>query len=105
MGLGNVCKTVAVTIACLGFAAISSDALSQSKGASPASPVAQGISDSAIKIGLLGPFSGPSATYGKAIHTIDAVYQEVNANGGINGRKIETANAWENYTVQIMDKT
>lgn len=51
--------------------------------------MAQGVTDDTIKIGLIGPMSGSSAVFGKGINTIHAMYEEINENGGINGRQIE----------------
>ncbi len=50
---------------------------------------APGVTANEIKIGLFAPLSGPSAVYGKGLQTIEAMYNELNANGGINGRKIK----------------
>ena len=58
-------------------------------GESAGSGAAQGVTDDTIKVGLLAPLSGPSAVYGKGNHTIESMYKELNAQGGINGRKIE----------------
>ena len=58
-------------------------------GSSEGSDGAQGVTDDSIKIGLFAPFSGTAAVYGKGIHTIESTYKELNAQGGINGRKIE----------------
>jgi branched-chain amino acid transport system substrate-binding protein len=49
-----------------------------------------GVTDTSIKIGIFGPFTGPIALYGKTAHLNDAIFQEmVNKVGGIHGRKIE----------------
>ncbi|MCC2593957.1 ABC transporter substrate-binding protein [Tessaracoccus sp. OS52] len=50
---------------------------------------AQGVTADTIKIGLFGPMSGSAAVFGKGINTIHAMYEEINARGGINGRQIE----------------
>ena len=50
------------------------------------------ISGSAIRIGTVIPTEGRHAGVGQAIRdTIEAVFAEVNANGGINNRKLELA--------------
>jgi len=48
-----------------------------------------GVIDTAIKIGVQGPLSGPNASFGAAVYGIQAYYQYVNEKGGVHGRKIE----------------
>jgi len=47
-----------------------------------------GASDKEIKVGHIGPYSGPASAYGRIGHAIKAYFDKVNAEGGINGRKI-----------------
>ena len=47
-----------------------------------------GASDTEIKIGNTNPYSGPASAYGMIGKTIAAYFTKVNAEGGINGRKI-----------------
>lgn len=47
-----------------------------------------GITKDSIKIGLIGPMTGPAALFGKAVFGAEAVYRRINDQGGINGRKI-----------------
>jgi branched-chain amino acid transport system substrate-binding protein len=47
-----------------------------------------GASDTEIKIGNTNPYSGPASAYGTIGRTIAAYFSKVNAEGGINGRKI-----------------
>src|ERR687884_890895 len=47
-----------------------------------------GASDTEIKIGNTNPYSGPASAYGLIGKTIEAYFKKVNADGGINGRKI-----------------
>jgi len=47
-----------------------------------------GASDSEIKIGNIIPYSGPASAYGMVGRTIAAYFDKVNAEGGVNGRKI-----------------
>jgi branched-chain amino acid transport system substrate-binding protein len=47
-----------------------------------------GASDTEIKIGNINPYSGPASAYGTIGKTIGAYFAKVNAEGGINGRKI-----------------
>jgi len=47
-----------------------------------------GATDTEIKIGNINPYSGPLSAYGAIGKTIGAYFAKVNAEGGINGRKI-----------------
>ncbi len=47
-----------------------------------------GASDSEIKIGNIMPYSGPASAYGIVGKTEAAYFRKINAEGGINGRKI-----------------
>jgi branched-chain amino acid transport system substrate-binding protein len=47
-----------------------------------------GASDTEIKIGNTMPYSGPASAYGLIGKTLDAYFKKVNAEGGINGRKV-----------------
>jgi branched-chain amino acid transport system substrate-binding protein len=49
-----------------------------------------GVTNTSIKIGVMGPFSGNASSYSKAQIGLDAYYKWVNDQGGVNGRKIET---------------
>ena len=47
-----------------------------------------GASDTEIKIGNIIPYSGPASAYGVIGKTEEAYFNKINAEGGINGRKI-----------------
>ena len=47
-----------------------------------------GASDTEIKVGNINPYSGPASAYGTIGKTIGAYFNKVNAEGGVNGRKI-----------------
>lgn len=47
-----------------------------------------GASDSEIRIGNIMPYSGPASAYGIIGRTMNAFFQMVNDNGGVNGRHI-----------------
>jgi branched-chain amino acid transport system substrate-binding protein len=49
-----------------------------------------GVTDTTIKIGIMGPFTGDAASYSKAEIGLDAFYKWINDQGGIHGRKIVT---------------
>ena len=48
----------------------------------------EGASDTEIKIGNIMPYSGPASAYGVIGKTEQAYFNKINAEGGINGRKI-----------------
>ena len=48
-----------------------------------------GASDTEIKIGNIIPYSGPASAYGVIGKTEEAYFNKINAEGGINGRKIK----------------
>lgn len=52
--------------------------------------LAQGVEEKTIKVGTIGPTSGPIAIVGvPMLHGMQAYFNMVNDQGGINGRKIE----------------
>lgn len=48
-----------------------------------------GVTADTIKIGVIGPMTGPAAIFGKSVFGVEAVFQAANDRGGIHGRKIE----------------
>jgi branched-chain amino acid transport system substrate-binding protein len=65
--------------------------LGMALAASPASAQKKydpGASDTEIKIGNINPYSGPASAYGAIGKSIDAFFKKINAEGGVNGRKI-----------------
>jgi ABC-type branched-subunit amino acid transport system substrate-binding protein len=47
-----------------------------------------GVTDTEIKLGNTGPYSGPASSYGTIPKSMAAYYRMVNDQGGVNGRKI-----------------
>ncbi|HWZ67150.1 MAG TPA: ABC transporter substrate-binding protein [Stellaceae bacterium] len=47
-----------------------------------------GVTDTEIKIGNTGPYSGPASSYGTIPKAEAAYYRMINEKGGVNGRKI-----------------
>jgi branched-chain amino acid transport system substrate-binding protein len=47
-----------------------------------------GASDSEIKVGNMGPYSGPNSAASSITKAMTAYFKKINAEGGINGRKI-----------------
>ena len=48
-----------------------------------------GVTDSEIKIGNTGPYSGPASSYSSVPKSQAAYWQMINDQGGVNGRKID----------------
>src|SRR5712691_4592598 len=67
--------------AVIAFAATAGSALAQKK-------YDTGATDTEIKIGNIMPYSGPASAYGVIGKTEEAYFKKINAEGGINGRKI-----------------
>lgn len=48
-----------------------------------------GVTDTEITVGSFGPLTGPAALWGNIMKGMDASFKMLNAEGGINGRKIK----------------
>jgi branched-chain amino acid transport system substrate-binding protein len=57
-----------------------------------------GANDSEIKIGNIMPYSGPASAYGEIGKTQAAYFRKVNAEGGVNGRKINFISYNDGYS-------
>jgi branched-chain amino acid transport system substrate-binding protein len=57
-----------------------------------------GVTDTEIKIGNTGPYSGPASSYSSVPKSEVAYWQMVNDQGGINGRKINFLSYDDGYT-------
>ncbi len=57
-----------------------------------------GASDTEIKVGNTNPYSGPASAYGVIGKTIAAYFNKINAEGGVNGRKINFVSYDDGYT-------
>src|SRR6266540_5434720 len=75
-------KKLAVVSTVLGLLAATSSSVLAQKKYDP------GASDTEIKIGNIMPYSGPASAYGVIGKTEEAYFKKINAEGGINGRKI-----------------
>jgi branched-chain amino acid transport system substrate-binding protein len=71
--------------------AVASPALAQKK-------YDAGANDTEIKIGNVNPYSGPASAYGLIGKTIGAYFNKINAEGGINGRKINYVTYDDGYS-------
>ncbi len=74
-------RLAAFSTAIILLAASGSGALAQKK-------YDPGATDTEIKIGSIMPYSGPASAYGVIGRTEAAYFRKINAEGGINGRKI-----------------
>jgi branched-chain amino acid transport system substrate-binding protein len=84
-------KLHAAALAAAVFALTSSSALAQKK-------YDTGASDTEIKIGNIMPYSGPASAYGVIGKTEKAYFDKINAEGGINGRKINFISYDDGYS-------
>src|SRR3979490_2030988 len=84
-------RTAAFATAVLAFAATGGSALAQKK-------YDTGASDTEIKIGNIMPYSGPASAYGVIGKTEEAYFKKINAEGGINGRKISFVSYDDGYS-------
>jgi branched-chain amino acid transport system substrate-binding protein len=73
------------------LAATSANALEQKK-------YDVGATDTEIKIGNIMPYSGPASAYGVIGKTEQAYFNKINAEGGINGRKINFISYDDGYS-------
>ena len=74
-------RLVAFSAALIMLAACAGSALAQKK-------YDTGATDTEIKIGNIMPYSGPASAYGVIGRTEAAYFRKINAEGGINGRKV-----------------
>src|ERR1700726_1968923 len=69
-----------------------------SSGASAQKKYDIGATDTEIKIGNIMPYSGPASAYGVIGKTEQAYFNKINAEGGINGRKINFVSYDDGYS-------
>ena len=84
-------KTITLAIASLAALAFAGSALAQKK-------YDQGASDTEIKIGNTQAYSGPASSYSAIAKAESAYFDKINAEGGINGRKIKFISVDDAYT-------
>jgi branched-chain amino acid transport system substrate-binding protein len=85
----NHAKSAALAVL---FAASLASAASAQKKYDP------GATDTEIKIGNIMPYSGPASAYATIGKTEDAYFRKINAEGGINGRKINFISYDDGYS-------
>src|SRR4030088_2280712 len=84
-------RIAAFTTAVIAFAATAGGAFAQKK-------YDTGATDTEIKIGNIMPYSGPASAYGVIGKTEEAYFKKINAEGGINGRKINFVTYDDGYS-------
>ncbi|MBR1156561.1 ABC transporter substrate-binding protein [Bradyrhizobium sp. JYMT SZCCT0428] len=84
-------RSAAFATALIASIAVSGSALAQKK-------YDAGASDTEIKIGNIMPYSGPASAYGVIGKTEEAYFKKINAEGGINGRKITFVSYDDSYS-------
>src|ERR1700675_4175182 len=80
-----------IAIATLLASAVASTAVAQKK-------YDPGATDTEIKIGNIMPYSGPASAYATIGKTEAAYFNKINADGGINGRKINFISYDDGYS-------
>jgi branched-chain amino acid transport system substrate-binding protein len=85
-------KTWLLGAALLGTMAVAASPAAAQKKYDP------GASDTEIKIGNIMPYSGPASAYGVIGKTEAAYFTKINAEGGINGRKIDFVSYDDGYS-------
>ena len=83
-------RHLGLAVAGIAAAAISVSTMAQKK-------YDTGATDSEIKIGDTKPYSGPASAYGTIGKAISAYFDKLNAEGGINGRKIKFISLDDGY--------
>src|SRR6266513_738281 len=84
-------RIAAFSTAVIALAATGGSALAQKK-------YDTGATDTEIKIGNIMPYSGPASAYGVIGKTEQAYFNKINAEGGINGRKINFVSYDDGYS-------
>ena len=57
-----------------------------------------GVTETEIKIGNIGPYSGPASSHGTIPKSMAAYYRMINDQGSVNGRKINFISYDDGYT-------
>ncbi|MCA1457482.1 ABC transporter substrate-binding protein [Bradyrhizobium sp. BRP22] len=84
-------KLMAATCA-IAWAGFAFSAYGQDKNYGP------GVTDTEVKIGQTMPYSGPASSFAAIGRAMTAYFQKVNAEGGVNGRKINLISLDDGYS-------
>jgi branched-chain amino acid transport system substrate-binding protein len=84
-------RIAALSTAVIAFAATGGTAFAQKK-------YDTGATDTEIKIGNIMPYSGPASAYGVIGKTEETYFKKINAEGGVNGRKINFISYDDGYS-------
>jgi branched-chain amino acid transport system substrate-binding protein len=90
MKIHHSCRSVAISLSALLLVGVST-VQAQKK-------YDTGASDTEIKVGNIAPYSGPVSAYGTIAKSAAAYVTKVNADGGINGRKVNFISLDDAYT-------
>lgn len=89
---------LALTVAACGQSANSSSGGGgSSSGGSSSSSSSTGVTSTSVTFGQTVPYSGPAALYGESAAGVKAYFAMVNAQGGVNGRKLKLISLDDQY--------
>jgi len=70
-------------------------------GATTGALAETGVTDTSVKLGMSAPFSGPNGAYGQEMKEVIGTYfDQLNKNGGVNGRKLELVALDDGYETE-----
>jgi branched-chain amino acid transport system substrate-binding protein len=85
-------KKLMVATCAIAWAGLSFSAFGQEKN------YGAGVTDTEVKIGQTMPYSGPASSFAAIGRAMTAYFQKVNAEGGVNGRKINLISLDDGYS-------
>ncbi|WP_454633503.1 ABC transporter substrate-binding protein [Bradyrhizobium cenepequi] len=85
-------KKLMVATCAIAWAGLSLSAFGEEKNYGP------GVTDTEVKIGQTMPYSGPASSFAAIGRAMTAYFQKVNAEGGVNGRKINLISLDDGYS-------
>jgi branched-chain amino acid transport system substrate-binding protein len=85
-------KKLMVATCAIAWAGLPFSAFAQEKNYGP------GVTDTEVKIGQTMPYSGPASSFAAIGRAMTAYFQKVNAEGGVNGRKINLVSLDDGYS-------
>ncbi|QUS41942.1 branched-chain amino acid ABC transporter substrate-binding protein [Tardiphaga alba] len=85
-------RVLAAASCAIAVALFSHPLLAQSKNYGP------GVTDTEVKIGQTMPYSGPASSFAAIGRAMGAYFQKINAEGGVNGRKINLISIDDAYS-------